>query len=150
MTFTCVTTGGGLWQLVVLTTKGKEEHHHVLWVAVFPSFHVDLYPRFDRLFPVWCQKPVEDSQLIDALDFLEKLTGGTGTLIRVLGQLGLEVGLHPLGVLGRSGRSVVRRHLRIVRECVYIVAGFIRVEARTTVRACGGWRSPNGVWQVIE
>ena len=60
---------------------------------------------------------------MDALDFLEKLTGGTGTLIRFRGQLGLEVCLDLLWVLGGSGRSVTRRHLGIVRERTYMVSG---------------------------
>lgn len=90
---------------------------------MLPSFHVNLYARFDEFFPARCKKSVESSKRVDALDFLEKLAGGTGTFIRVRGQPGLEVGLDLFRVLGGSGRSIMRRHLRRMREHAYIVSG---------------------------
>ena len=97
--------------MVVRAAKSEEELHHVLWVAVLLSFHVDLDPQFDRFFPVRCQKPVaRSSQLVDALDYFEKLAGGTGTFIQFRGPLGFEVRLHLLRVLGGSRWSVTGRH----------------------------------------
>ena len=40
-------SGEGRTRGDVLAAKGEEKHDHVPRVAEFPSFHVDLNPRFD-------------------------------------------------------------------------------------------------------
>ena len=48
---------------------------------------------------------------MNVLYVLQKLTGGTRTFVWFGGSLRLEENLHLLGVLGRSGLSVVGGHL---------------------------------------
>ena len=74
--------------------------------------------------------------LVNVLYFHEKLAGGTRTFVWFGGSLRLEVSLHLFGVLGRSGLSVVGRHLETGEVCLHLVSGFMQVEP-TAMNACG-------------
>jgi len=74
---------------------------------------------------------------VNSLYFPEKLAGGTRAFVRFRGLLSLEVSLNLLGVWGRSDVSVVSGHLDVVGRFTDLVSGFIPMEPRTMVNACG-------------
>lgn len=120
---------------VVLTAKGKEKPDHVLRVAVLPLAHVNPDARFHEFLSGKIERvtafKTESSSLVNALHFLKELTRGTRAFVRFCGLSSLEMSLRLLGVLGRSGRSIVGGHLETTGRFAYLVSGFMRVEPTT-------------------